>query len=69
MTGNQKVTDDVSRDVVNLMGFRRGGDSAALPPAIYTALVDSLFQNYLVSFAGAVCAARGRADDGVQDRQ
>jgi diguanylate cyclase (GGDEF)-like protein len=42
---------------MNLIGFRRGGDSAALPPAIYIALVDSLFQNYLVSFAGTVCAA------------
>src|SRR6202000_1594645 len=42
---------------MNLIGFRRGGDSAALPPAIYIALVDSLFQNYLASFAGTVCAA------------
>ena len=42
---------------MNLLESRRGGDSAALPPAIYVALVDSLFQNYLASFAGTVCAA------------
>src|ERR1700720_2079493 len=42
---------------MNLLGFRRGGPSTALPPAIYVALVHSLFQNYLASFAGTVCAA------------
>jgi diguanylate cyclase (GGDEF)-like protein len=42
---------------MNLLESRRGGDSAALPPAIYIALVDSLFQNYLASFAGTVTAA------------
>lgn len=42
---------------MNLQGLRRGGSSTALPPAIYVALVHSLFQNYLASFAGTVCAA------------
>jgi diguanylate cyclase (GGDEF)-like protein len=42
---------------MNLVESRRGGGSAALPPAIYIALVDSLFQNYLASFAGTVTAA------------
>jgi diguanylate cyclase (GGDEF)-like protein len=42
---------------MNLVESRRGGGSAALPPAIYIALVDSLFQNYLTSFAGTVTAA------------
>jgi diguanylate cyclase (GGDEF)-like protein len=42
---------------MHLLGLRRGGPSTALPPAIYVALVDSLFQNYLASFAGTVCAA------------
>jgi diguanylate cyclase (GGDEF)-like protein len=42
---------------MNLVEARRGGSSAALPPAIYIALVDSLFQNYLASFAGTVTAA------------
>src|SRR6202000_247480 len=42
---------------MNLLGLRRGEPSAALPPRIYVALVDSLFQNYLASFAGTVCAA------------
>jgi diguanylate cyclase (GGDEF)-like protein len=42
---------------MNLVESRRDGGSAALPPAIYIALVDSLFQNYLASFAGTVTAA------------
>ena len=42
---------------MNLLEPRQDGDSAALPPAIYVALVDSLFQNYLASFAGTVTAA------------
>ncbi len=37
--------------------FRQPKDDAALPPAIYVALVDSLFQNFMASFAGTVCAA------------
>ena len=40
-----------------LPGFRRSKDDAPLPPAIYVALVDSLFQNFMASFAGTVCAA------------
>lgn len=40
-----------------LPGFRKAKDDAPLPPAIYVALVDSLFQNFMASFAGTVCAA------------
>ena len=42
---------------MDLLESRRGGAATALPPAIYVALVDSLFQNYMASFAGTVCAA------------
>jgi diguanylate cyclase (GGDEF)-like protein len=49
--------DDLSENEMTLPGFRRAADSEALPPAIYVALVDSLFQNYMASFAGTLCAA------------
>ena len=39
------------------LNFRRTKDSAQLTPAIYVALVDSLFQNFMASFAGTICAA------------
>ncbi len=39
------------------LNFRRTKDSAQLTPAINVALVDSLFQNFMASFAGTVCAA------------
>ena len=42
---------------MNLLGPRRGDPPAALPPAIYVALVHSLFQNYWASFAGTLSAA------------
>ncbi|MBI3701851.1 MAG: EAL domain-containing protein [Afipia sp.] len=38
-------------------GFRQTKDDTPLTPAIYVALVDSLFQNFMASFAGTVCAA------------
>jgi diguanylate cyclase (GGDEF)-like protein len=42
---------------MNLLRLRQSRPSAALPPAIYIALVHSLFQNYLASFAGTLSAA------------
>lgn len=39
------------------LNFRRTKDDAQLTPAINVALVDSLFQNFMASFAGTVCAA------------
>src|SRR3990172_7619944 len=39
------------------LNFRRTKDSAQLTPAITVALVDSLFQNFMASFAGTDCAA------------
>jgi diguanylate cyclase (GGDEF)-like protein len=54
---NYSVTDAFHEIRMNLLGLRRSETSAALPPAIYVALVHSLFQNYLASFAGTVCAA------------
>src|SRR6202012_3244462 len=53
----KNVADAFHEIRMNLLGLRRGEPSAALPPRIYVALVDSLFQNYLASFAGTVCAA------------
>ena len=39
------------------LNFRRTKDGAQLTPAINVALVNSLFQNFMASFAGTVCAA------------
>jgi diguanylate cyclase (GGDEF)-like protein len=39
------------------LNFRQTKDGAQLTPAINVALVDSLFQNFMASFAGTVCAA------------
>ncbi len=54
---------------MQLVDQKRRGSQEELSPAIYAALVDSLFQNFWPMFIGLGLRRRRRGHDGAQDRQ